>query len=81
MMVLLQVGLPIEGIALIIGIDRTLDMARTAVNITGDAMVACLVGAKQQQLDMDCIRIYQLGLKLLLIHTIFHRLRLLEFYK
>ena len=36
-MVLNQVGLPSEGIALIIGIDRLLDMTRTAVNVTGDA--------------------------------------------
>ena len=35
-MVLNQVGLPTEGIALIIGIDRLLDMTRTAVNVTGD---------------------------------------------
>jgi len=42
-MVLEHVGLPIEGIALIIGIDRILDMLRTAVNITGDAVVAFVV--------------------------------------
>lgn len=56
MMVLIQVGLPIEGIALIIGIDRILDMARTAVNVSGDAMVACLIAVKQKQLDK---RIYE----------------------
>ena len=42
-MVLQQVGLPVEGIALIIGVDRLLDMARTAVNIAGDALVATIV--------------------------------------
>ena len=42
-MVLDQVGLPAEGIALIIGIDRILDMTRTAVNVTGDATISCLV--------------------------------------
>ncbi len=42
-MVLKQVGLPVEGIALIMGVDRALDMMRTAVNICGDAMVACVV--------------------------------------
>jgi Na+/H+-dicarboxylate symporter len=42
-MILTQVGLPVEGIALIIGIDRVLDMSRTTVNITGDATVACIV--------------------------------------
>lgn len=42
-MVLQQVGLPVEGIALIIGVDRLLDMLRTAVNIAGDAMVSSVV--------------------------------------
>ncbi len=42
-MVLQQVGLPVDGIALIIGIDRLLDMVRTAVNVSGDAVVACIV--------------------------------------
>lgn len=47
-MVLQQVGLPMQGIALIIGVDRLLDMMRTAVNIAGDSMVACLVGKSEQ---------------------------------
>lgn len=42
-MVLQSVNLPVEGIALIIGIDRLLDMTRTAVNITGDAACALIV--------------------------------------
>lgn len=42
-MVLTQVGLPVDGIALIIGVDRLLDMLRTALNVSGDAMVAKLV--------------------------------------
>ena len=49
--VLTQVGLPIEGIALIIGVDRILDMTRTAVNVTGDATVATLVGKSEGDLD------------------------------
>lgn len=49
--VLLQVGLPIEGIGIILGIDRLLDMTRTAVNITGDAAVTCIVAKSQGQLD------------------------------
>ncbi len=49
--VLLQVGLPIEGIGIILGIDRLLDMTRTAVNITGDAAVTCIVGKSQGQFD------------------------------
>jgi len=49
--VLLQVGLPIEGIGIILGIDRLLDMTRTAVNITGDAAVTCIVAKSQNQFD------------------------------
>ncbi|WP_158768824.1 dicarboxylate/amino acid:cation symporter [Paraglaciecola sp. L1A13] len=50
-MVLTQVGLPVEGIALIIGVDRLLDMVRTSVNVTGDAMVSVLVGKSEGKLD------------------------------
>jgi Na+/H+-dicarboxylate symporter len=50
-MVLQQVGLPVEGIALIIGVDRLLDMLRTAVNITGDATVSLIVASHEKQLD------------------------------
>ncbi len=50
-MVLGQVGLPVEGIALIIGVDRLLDMMRTAVNVTGDAAVTCIVAKSEKRLD------------------------------
>ena len=49
--VLLQVGLPVEGIGIILGIDRLLDMTRTAVNITGDAAVTCIVAKSQGEFD------------------------------
>ena len=49
--VLKQVGLPVEGIGLIIGVDRILDMARTAVNVTGDAAVSCIVAKSEGQFD------------------------------
>lgn len=42
-MVLTSVGIPAEGLALIIGIDRPLDMLRTSVNVTGDSLVCCLL--------------------------------------
>ena len=46
-MVLRQVNLPVEGIALIIGVDRLLDMVRTAVNVTGDSAVSCIVARSE----------------------------------
>lgn len=52
-MVLQQVGLPVEGIGLIIGVDRLLDMTRTAVNITGDAMVSCVVAKSEGDFDEE----------------------------
>jgi Na+/H+-dicarboxylate symporter len=52
-MVLVQAGLPVEGIGLIIGIDRLLDMARTAVNITGDAAVSCVIARSEGELDWE----------------------------
>jgi len=52
-MVLNQVGLPVEGIALIMGVDRLLDMMRTAVNITGDAVVAVIVARSEDNLSME----------------------------
>ena len=50
-LVLEQAGLPVEGIALIIGVDRLLDMVRTAVNVTGDATVSIIVGKSENQFD------------------------------
>ena len=50
-LVLQQVGLPVEGIALIIGVDRLLDMMRTAVNVTGDATVSTIVARSEGQFD------------------------------
>ncbi|MCF6440638.1 dicarboxylate/amino acid:cation symporter [Pseudoalteromonas luteoviolacea] len=50
-MVLNQVGLPVEGIAIIMGVDRLLDMTRTAVNVTGDCMVTCVVAKSEGELD------------------------------
>jgi Na+/H+-dicarboxylate symporter len=55
-MVLRQMNLPVEGIGLILGVDRLLDMTRTAVNITGDAAVSCVVARSEGKLDLEVYR-------------------------
>ncbi|RNA67964.1 dicarboxylate/amino acid:cation symporter [Alteribacter keqinensis] len=52
-MVLTSVGLPVEGIALVLGVDRILDMLRTAVNITGDATCAVMVSESEEKREDD----------------------------
>jgi Na+/H+-dicarboxylate symporter len=59
--VLAQVGLPEEGIALILGVDRLLDMIRTVVNITGDATVTTIVAKSENELDEAIFRDPQAG--------------------
>ena len=52
-MVFASVGLPVEAIGLIMGIDRILDMSRTAVNITGDAVCTTIIAHQNKLLDRD----------------------------
>ena len=52
-MVLTSVGLPIEGVGLIMGIDRIVDMARTVVNITGDAVCTTIVAKQDGSLNRE----------------------------
>ena len=51
-MVFAQVGLPMEGIGLILGVDRLLDMVRTAVNVSGDAVVSTIVAKSEGKLNL-----------------------------
>ena len=52
-MVFNSVGLPVEGIGLIMGIDRILDMIRTAVNVTGDAVCTTIIAKQNGDLDLE----------------------------
>jgi Na+/H+-dicarboxylate symporter len=52
-MVLHSVGLPIEGIGLLLGVDRVLDMVRTTINITGDCAITVMVDATEKTLNKE----------------------------
>lgn len=52
-MVLNVIGLPVEGIGLILGVDRLLDMVRTTINITGDAAVTMIIDKSEGQMDVE----------------------------
>ncbi|MFQ5752843.1 MAG: dicarboxylate/amino acid:cation symporter, partial [bacterium] len=54
-LVLKTVGIPLEGIALILGVDRILDMCRTAINVTGDASCATVVASTEGDLDYSLV--------------------------
>jgi Na+/H+-dicarboxylate symporter len=60
-MVLNQVGLPVEGIALIIGVDRMLDMIRTAVNVTGDAVATVIIAKSEGEFNEQIFNDSQAG--------------------
>lgn len=55
-MVFQSVGLPAEGVAMIMGIDRILDMGRTAINITGDAVVTTIMAKLVGMLDVSVFK-------------------------
>ena len=52
-MVFNQVGLPVESIILVLGVDRILDMIRTAVNVTGDMTIAMIIACSENNVSMD----------------------------
>ncbi|MCZ4339038.1 dicarboxylate/amino acid:cation symporter [Shewanella colwelliana] len=52
-LVLTTVGLPLEGVALIAGIDRILDMARTVVNVSGDLVATTVIAKSEDELDIE----------------------------
>lgn len=52
-MVLQSVGLPLEGMGLIMGVDRLVDMGRTAVNVTGDAVCTTIIAKQENELNVE----------------------------
>ena len=72
-MVFNAVGLPLEGIALIMGIDRILDMCRTAVNITGDAVVTSIVAKQAGRVDMAVFRDPDAGRLVVVVRVVVHK--------
>lgn len=55
--VLSAMGLPVEGLAMVLGVDTIIDMARTATNVTGASVVATLVAASEKELDRDAFEL------------------------
>ena len=51
--VLGAINVPAEGLALIFGVDRILDMLRTVVNVTGDATIATVVASSENQINFS----------------------------
>jgi len=56
-----QVGLPIEAIGYILGIDRIVDMTRTAVNVTGDTVVTTIVAKSEDRIDLEVFNDHNAG--------------------
>ena len=54
--ILEQIGIPVEGIALLLGIDRLLDMMRTSINVSGDVCITCVVAKSEELIDDDVFR-------------------------
>ena len=52
-MVLQQIGLPLEGVGLVLSVDRIVDMVRTTVNITGDAVGTLIVANSEKELEKE----------------------------
>ena len=50
-LILTELGIPLEGITLLLGVDRLLDMIRTSVNVTGDTCITCIVARSEGLLN------------------------------
>ena len=52
-LILTEVGIPLEGITLLLGVDRLLDMLRTSINVSGDTCITCVVAQSENLIDHD----------------------------
>lgn len=50
-LILTELGIPLEGITLLLGVDRLLDMMRTSVNVSGDTCISCVVAHSENLID------------------------------
>ena len=46
-----QIGIPLEGITLLLGVDRLLDMMRTSVNVSGDICISCVIASSERKIN------------------------------
>ena len=46
-----QIGIPLEGITLLLGVDRLLDMMRTSVNVSGDICISCVIASSEKKIN------------------------------
>ena len=51
-LILTELGIPLEGITLLLGVDRLLDMMRTSVNVSGDTCISCVVAHSENLIDV-----------------------------
>jgi len=61
-MVFVKLGLPLEAIVILLSVDRLLDMLRTAVNVTGDAVVTCIIAKQEGELDETVFYNFRAGM-------------------
>ena len=52
-LILVEIGIPTEGIALLLGVDRLLDMIRTSVNVAGDTCITCIIASSENLIDNE----------------------------
>ena len=52
-LILSEIGIPLEGITLLLGVDRLLDMMRTSVNVSGDTCITCIVANSESLIDVE----------------------------